>query len=133
MSKSTLKEKQNLYRTDAMRFFEWCRSNHNYHLEKLDTVDKAEFETGRISKKVFNVVRSAWSDNLKSHLSWSEHFSVVRKVLSNLKDYDSFMNCSMHLLDKLPKRILTTVADGKKKRAKEIHDSFSIRENYLIW
>jgi hypothetical protein len=124
MPKLNLKEQQNSYRADAVCFFEWCRFNLNNHLEKLGAADKAEFENGRISEKVFDAVRSAWAHNLKSHLQWSEHFAVVQKVLTNPKDYNSFMNCSMHLLDKLPKRILNAVAKGEKMRAREIHDAF---------
>jgi hypothetical protein len=129
LSKSRKIEKQNSYRADAARFFEWCRFNLNHYLEKLDAADKKKFESGKIPKNVFDTVRAAWSDNLKNHLPWSEHFAVIRKVLTNPRDYDSYMNCSMHLLQKLPKRILTAVAGGEKRRAKEIHDSFFSNES----
>ena len=118
------KEKQNNFRADAVRFFEWCRFNLHHHLEKLGIADKKEFESGKIPKNVLDAVRSAWADNLKTYLPWNERSAVIREVLTNPNDYDSFMNCSMHLLDKLPKRILNALAAGERKRAQEIHDSF---------
>jgi hypothetical protein len=122
--KQSAKAKQIYFRADAVRFFEWCRFNLNDCIKKLDVADKEEFESGKIPKNIFDAVRSAWADNLKTRLPWNEHFAVIRKVLTNSSDYDSFMNCSMHLLNKLPKRILIAVAAGERKRAKEIHDSF---------
>lgn len=124
MPTASPQEKQNSYRADAARFFEWSKFNLNHYLKKLDETDKKDFESGKIPKNVFDTARTAWSDNLKSHLPLNEHFAVIRKVLTNPCDYDAMMNCSMHLLPKLPKRIRTAVANGEKKRAWEIHAAF---------
>jgi hypothetical protein len=124
MPQSRYSKKFNSYRADAFHFFEWCRFNLHNILEKLDAADKRAFESGKIPQTVFDAVRSAWAENLKSHLSSHEHLQVVKNVLPDSKDYDSWMNCPMSELDKLPKRIQTAVANGDKKRAKEIHDSF---------
>ena len=140
MSQANSKEKQNSYRADALRFFEWCRFNLHHYLEKLDDVDKRDFELGSISTRVFDTVQAAWSENLKTHLPWNEHFAVIRKVLPNPQDYDLWMNCPMGQLKNLPKRIQTAVANEGKRRLKEIRRSFfsnqgdaRIREYLRIW
>ena len=118
------KENQHNFLADAVRFFEWCSFNLHHHLEKLGIADKKEFKSGKIPKNVLDAVRSAWADNLKTNLPGNERSIIIRKALKNSSDYDLFMNCSMHLLDKLPKRILNAVAAGEKKRTSEIHDLF---------
>src|SRR5208282_724431 len=140
MSQANSQEKQNSYRADAVRFFEWCRFNLHHYLEKLDDVDKRDFELGSIPTRVFDTVRVAWSDNLKTQLPWNEHFAVIRKVLPNSQDYDLWMNCPMGQLKNLPRRIQTAVANGDKRRLKEIHRSFfanqgdtRISEYLRIW
>lgn len=127
-SKAHSVKKQISYRDDAVRFFEWCRFSLNHYVEKLDAASKKEFESGMLPANLCKIVRTAWSENLKSHLPWNEHFAVIRKVLTNPADYDAWMNCSMHLLQSLPKRIRTAVANGEKKRAKEIHDAFFAKD-----
>ena len=111
-----------------MRFFDWCRFNLHHYLEKLDAADKKEFESGKISKDLLDVVQAAWSDNLKNHSSWHEHFTVIRNVLTNPRDYDLWMNCPMGQTKNLPKRIQIAVANGEAKRANEIHDTFFANE-----
>jgi hypothetical protein len=107
-----------------MRFFDWCRFNLNHYAEKLDAVDKKEFESGKMPKKLLDAVREVWSNQLKNHLPWDEHFAVIRKVLTDPHDYDVWMNCPMGQLQRLPKRIRSAVANGDKKRANEIHAAF---------
>jgi hypothetical protein len=49
-------------------------------------------------------------------------------MLPNPRDYDAWMNCPMGQLQNLPKRIQTAIANGEKRRAKEIHDAFFANE-----
>jgi hypothetical protein len=65
---------------------------------------------------------------------------VVRKVLPNPRDYDDWMNCPMGKLQTLPKRIRAAVANGDKRRAREIQAAFFANDgearlaNYLrVW
>ena len=126
--KLSAKEKQNCFRADAARFFEWCRFNLNHYVEKLDATDKEAFESGKVTKNILDVVQAAWSDDLKTYLPWSEHFAAIRKALPNPSDYDLWMNCPMGRIKNLPKRIQTAVANGEKRRATEIHRNFFANE-----
>jgi hypothetical protein len=108
----------------AIRFLEWCRFNLSHYAEKLNPDDRREYELGRISPKLYQVVRKAWSQNLKSNLPWHEKFSVWKLALPDSRDLDKVMNCSMHLLPKLPKRIRNALARAERTRTKEIHDDF---------
>lgn len=127
-------------REEAAHFFEWCRHSLKHHLETLDATDRKQFEMGKRCDKLLIAVRGAWSDYLKTYLPWEGHLKAVRKALPNQKDYDSYMNCSMHLLEKLPKRIKAAVAREEKRRLKEVHHDFFAEagdarlENYLcVW
>jgi len=111
-------------RADAARFFDWCRSNLNHHLEKLDPEVRREFESGKVSEKVLTAVCAAWSSHLKTHLPWDAQRDAIRKALPNPNDYSTFMNCPLWQQHRLPKRIRTAVAGEGQRRLKEIHTAF---------
>jgi len=114
----------NSLRADATRFFDWCRFNLNHNVEGLDPADKKELGSGKVPKTLLKAVCAAWSNQLKSHLTWNDHFGVIRKGLPNRQDYDAFMNCPMGQKQKLPNRIRTAVAKEGQRRLKEIHAAF---------
>ena len=108
----------------AIRFFEWCRFNLSHYAEKLEPGDRKEYKLGKTSPKCFQMVKRAWSKHLRSSLPWPETFSVWKSALPDPRDLDKAMNCSMHLLPKLPKRIRNALARAERARAREIHDGF---------
>src|SRR5260221_2372685 len=108
--KSRTSEEKNDSLEMAIRFFEWCRFNLSHYAEKLKPDDRREYELGRISPKLHQLVRRAWSQNLKINLPWHEKVSVWKLALPDSRDLDKVMNCSMHLLGKLPERIRTALA-----------------------
>jgi hypothetical protein len=114
----------NSLRADAARFFDWCRSNLNHHLQKLDPGDRKEFAFGKVPEKVMSAVSAAWSSNLKSHLPWDAYFAAIRKALPNPDDYSAFMNCPMEQQRKLPRRIRTAIAKEHQRTLNEIHAAF---------
>src|SRR6266446_4410429 len=115
---------RNSFRADAARFFEWCRFDLNTDLERIDPALKRDFESGKISEKMLNLVCMSWSTHLKTHLLHRDQSAAFRKALPNRQDYARFMNCLIAEQHKLPKRILTAVAKESQHRAKETEAAF---------
>src|SRR3984957_20057193 len=107
-----------------IRFFEWSRFSLSHHAEKLGQNDRKEFELGKIPSKLYEIVVKEWSKHLRTCLPWHEKFPTWKLALPDSRDMDRVMNCSLHLLAKLPKRIRNALAKAEKLRAKEIHDDF---------
>src|SRR5579862_9130265 len=121
-SKTTKKTNDSLEK--AVRFFEWCRFNLSHYAEKLEPDDRKEYELGRISPNCFQAVKHVWSKHLRNSLPWTEKFAVWKSALPDPRDLDTVMNCSMHLLPKLPRRIRKVLARAERARIREIHDAF---------
>lgn len=140
MSTMRFSERHTCLRTDAERFFDWFRWNLSPCVEKLDAAEKKEFESGKMPKNLLVAVRTAWSSELRRHLPIAEQSAVIRKVLTNPRDYDTLMNCPWGQLQTVPKWIHTVVAKALTKRAEQIDAAFFASDgearlsNYLrVW
>jgi hypothetical protein len=137
MAKTHSFEKTAYLRTDAFRFFDWCRFGFHTRVEKLTPADKAEYDSGRIPKSLFDAVRKDWAHHLKHGWPPEGVCAVAAKVLRSSHDLDAWNNCLYGQEHKLPNRIRIPVFKALKRRGLEIHDSFFNNEgdarllNYL--
>src|SRR6266705_1675799 len=92
-------------RAEAVRFFEWYPFNLSRLAETLTPEDKQEFERGNLPSTLISAVEATWMGIVKTSLPWPDHFAAVRKALPSQQDYDTYVNCPMGQLQKLPKRI----------------------------
>ena len=112
-------------RAEAESFFEWCPFNLTRIEETLDLRDKADFDRGKLPETLLSTVQTTWLKKLETTINWRDHFDVVKESLPAKEDYDTFMNCPMGSLDKLPARILEAVRAGDDRIAKENLTTFT--------
>jgi len=124
MFTSRAKGKQVSLRTDAERFFDWFRFDFNKFVDALDAKDKEEFDSGKIPKTFFDLVRDKWAYCLKYSMPAEGACIVATKVLKNQQDLEVWNKCLYGQEHKLPKRIRTKVFRALRKRGLETHDSF---------